>query len=86
MGKLLKFSKFNRQKKNDGVQIFSDICSFCGFEIDDVDSCTSTYWISRFNSVSNYQLIDSILTCYQSILSMDYMRFFDKFDIDKIYF
>ena len=85
MVKLSKFSKF-RRKKNDGVQIFSDICSFCGFDIDDVDVESSSYWISRFNSVSHYQLIDSILTCYQSILSMDYMRFFDKNDIAKIYF
>ena len=85
MEKLLKFSKFKR-RKNDGVQIFSDICSFCGFDIDDVDFESSSYWISRFNSCSHYQLIDSILTCYQSILSMDYQKFFDKYDLDKIYF
>ena len=85
MVRLSKFNRFKRQK-NDGVQIFSNICSFCGFEIDDVDSYCSTYWISRFNSVPHYQLIDSILTCYQSILSMDYMCFFDKNDISKIYF
>lgn len=85
MVKWSKFSKF-KCRKNDGVQIFSDICSFCGFDIDDVDSECSTYWISRFNSVSHYQLIDSILTCYQSILSMDYQKFFDKYDLDKIYF
>lgn len=76
----------NRNKKNDGVQILSDICSFCGFDIDDVDFESSSYWISRFNSVPRYKLIDSVLTCYQSILSMDYTRFFDKNDISKIYF
>lgn len=85
MVKLLKFSRFKR-RKNDGVQIFSDICTFCGFDIDDVAVESSSYWISRFNSVSDYQLIDSILTCYQSILSMDYQKFFDKYDLDKIYF
>lgn len=85
MEKLWKFKTF-RRKKNDGVQILSDICSFCGFDIADVDVESSTYWISRFNSVSDYQLIDSILSCYQSIISMDYMRFFDKNDIAKIYF
>lgn len=85
MVKLLKFSKFKR-RKNDGVQIFSDICSFCGFDIDDVDVESSSYWISRFNSCPNYQLIYTVLTCYQSILSMDYEKFFDKYDLDKIYF
>ena len=85
MEKLLKFNKF-RFHKNDGVQIFSDICTFCGFDIDDVDVESSSYWISRFNSVPRYKLVDSVLTCYQSILSMDYMRFFDKNDIAKIYF
>ena len=85
MEKLLKFSKFKR-KKNDGVQILTDICTFCGFDIDDVDSESATYWISRFNSVPRYKLVDSVLTCYQSIVSMDYQRFFDKYDLDKIYF
>lgn len=85
MVRLSKFKKF-RRIKNDGVQIFTDICTFCGFDIDDVDFESSSYWISRFNSVPHYQLIDSILTCYQSILSMDYQRFFDKYDISKIYF
>ena len=82
MEKLLKFKRC----KNDGVQIFSDICTFCGFDIDDVDVESSSYWISRFNSCSRYQLIDTILLCYQAVLSMDYQRFFDKYDIDKIYF
>ena len=85
MAKLWKFSRFKR-RKNDGVQIFSDICTFCGFDIDDVDSESSSYWISRFNSVPRYKLVDSVLTCYQSILSMDYQKFFDKYDLDKIYF
>lgn len=85
MEKLSRFSRFKR-RKNDGVQIFSDICTFCGFDIDDVDSESSAYWISRFNSVSRYKLVDSVLTCYQSILSMDYQKFFDKYDLDKIYF
>lgn len=76
----------NRNKKNDGVQILSDICTYCGFNINDVDSESCTYWISRFNTVPRYKLIDSVLTCYQSILSMDYTRFFDKNDISKIYF
>lgn len=84
MVKLLKFNRFN--KKRDGVQIFVDICTFCGFEYADVSFETSAYWVSRFESVSNYCLIDSILSCYQSILSMDYTKFFDKNDISKIYF
>lgn len=84
MAKLLKFNRF--KKRRDGVQIFIDICTYCGFEYYDVSFETSSYWIARFESVSNYCLIDTILSCYQSILSMDYQKFFDKYDLDKIYF
>ena len=84
MVKLLKFNRF--KKKRDGVQIFVDICTYCGFEYDDVSFETSSYWIARFESVSSYFFIDTVLSCYQSILSMDYQNFFDKYDLDKIYF
>lgn len=83
---MVKLFKLRRRNKRDGVQIFIDICTFCGFEYDDVDSSCSSYWVSRISSVSDYKLIDTILLCYQSVLSMDYQRFFDKYDIDKIYF
>lgn len=84
---MVRLSKFNRfKKKRDGVQLFIDICTFCGYEYNDVDFETSSYWCSRFSTVSDYDLVDSILTCYQSILSIDSNRFFDKFDISKIYF
>lgn len=83
---MVKLSLLKKRNKRDGVQIFIDICTFCGYEYDDIDFESSSYWVSRLYSVSDYNLIDTILTCYQSLKSVDSERFFDKFDINKIYF
>lgn len=85
MVKLSLLKNLNKHKR-DGVQIFIDICTFCGYEYDDIDFESSSYWVSRLDSVSDYNLIDTVLTCYQALKSIDSNRFFDKFDINKIYF